>query len=109
MGGRKDCFLSSRIVFLADGIDEVGIVGERVVEAHEAVAGCVEAAGDDVEMVDFIASEEQGEADVPVCLLAAAEDCDVVDGLALFEEHGGGERGAESGDFFGVDEAGGAA
>lgn len=88
VGGREDSFLRPRIVLLADGVDEVGIVGERVVEAHEASSSSVEAAGDDVEVVNLVASQEQSQADVPVCLLAAAEDCDVVDGLSLFEEHG---------------------
>lgn len=44
---------------------------------------------------------------MPVGLLSGAEDCDVVDGLSFLEQHGRGECGAEGGDFFGVDEAGG--
>lgn len=83
--GREDGLLRARVVLVADCIDVGGVVGEGVVEAHDAVAGGVEGARDDVEVVDFVAAKEQGEADVPVCLLAAAEDCDVVDGLAFFE------------------------
>jgi len=106
--GRENGLLRAGVVFGADGIDIVRVVGDRVVEAHEAVAGGVEGAGDDVEVVDLVATQEQGEADVPVGLLAGAEDRDVVDGLAFLEQHGRGECCAESGDFFGVDEAGGA-
>ena len=88
MGRRENRLLCARVVLLAQWIDVRRVIREWVVQAHDAVAGGVEGASDDVEVVDFVAAKKKRQADVPVCLLATAEDCDVVDRLALFKEHG---------------------
>lgn len=71
--------------------------------------GAVEAAVDDVDVGDVRTAEEEGQPEVPVGLFAAAEDGDGVHVLSLLEDDGGGEGGAEGGQFFGVDEADGEA
>lgn len=88
-------------------VDEIWVVGLRVVEAHHELASRFEIAGYDIDVVDFVGAEEESQADVPVGLFAGAEDGYIVDGMALFEKHGRGQSCAESGDFFGVDKAGG--
>ena len=54
--GGENGLLCAGVVFGADGVDVVWVVGDWVVEAHEAVAGRVEGAGDDVEVVDLVAA-----------------------------------------------------
>lgn len=55
-------------------------------------------------MVDFGPAQHEGEADVPFCLQAGAEDGDGVDVGAAVEDDGCCERGAEGCHFFRVEE-----
>lgn len=68
------------------------------VDGFHQLAGALEAAVDDVDVVDIPAAEEEGEADVPEGLEAGAENADGVDGGAAGEDCGGGEGGAEGGE-----------
>lgn len=82
---------------------ELGGLLVWAVQALEEVVNAFEVAVDDVEVVNIRAAQEQGESDVPVGLLACAEDDDVVDVVPFLKQHGACEGGAEGGDFFGVD------
>lgn len=77
-------------------------VGVGAVELGEELVRALEVAVDDVEVVDVGAAEEESESDVPVGLLACAEDGYVVDVAPFLEEHDACEGGAEGGDFLGV-------
>lgn len=81
----------------------------RLVECLEESVDALEVAIYDVQMVDFVAAQEEGESDMPVGLLACTKYNDVVDVVALLEEHGAGEGSAEGGDLFGVDQSSGVA
>lgn len=89
MAWREDVLFRLAVVFLPDVVDEVGVVGLWVVESHDAFPGALEVARDDVQVVDLVRSEEHGKSDVPVGLLACAEDGEVVHRLALLEKHRG--------------------
>ena len=66
--------------------------------------GAGEGPVDDVDVVDGVTAEDEGQADVPGCLFAGAEDGDGVDVGAAREDHGRGEGGAEGGQLFCCDE-----
>lgn len=75
-----------------------------VVELLEESVDAAEVAVYDVEVVDVWASEEEGQAYVPVGLFACAEDDDVVNVLPLLKQHCAREGGAESSYLFGVEQ-----
>ena len=75
-----------------------GVPGGRSVDLFHEGAGALEVAVNDVDVVDFVAAEEEGEADVPEGLEAGAEDADGVDVGAAGEDEGCGEGGAEGGE-----------
>ena len=107
-------FFEQALVFAVFGADDAeGEFGDGVAEGfpiwrgvegvHEGF-GAGEGTVYDVYVVDFCTAEHQGETDVPFCLFAGAEDGDGVDVGAALEDDGGGEGGAEGGDFFGSEE-----
>jgi hypothetical protein len=55
--GRQDCLLRARVVFFAERVDVRRVIGQGVVESHDAVAGGVEGPSDNVEVMDFVAAE----------------------------------------------------
>ena len=65
------------------------VVFEGVEKGADHPARALEVAIDDVDVVDVIRTEEDGEPDVPVCLLARAEDSDIVHRVTFLEDHDG--------------------
>lgn len=118
--GFPNILFQQALVFAVFGADDTeGEFGDRLAEGfpvrggvevvHEG-SGAGEGAVDDVDVVDVVAAEHEGEADVPFCLFAGAEDGDGVDVCAAVEYYGCGEGGAEGGELFGGEEGvGGAA
>ena len=89
MAWREDVLFRLAVVLFPDVVDEIGVVGLWIVESHDAFPGALEVARYDVQVVNLVRPEEHGQSDVPVGLLACAEDSEVVDRLAFFEKHGG--------------------
>jgi len=87
---REEVGFHLAVVATAYGVHVARVVRLGVVEPKDAGAGGFEIPRDDVEVVDLAWAEQHGQTDVPVGLLAGAEDGEVVDGGAFFEEHGGG-------------------
>lgn len=75
----EDVLFRLAVVFFPDVVDEVGVVGLGIVQPHDAFPGALEVARYDIQVVNLVWAEEHGESDVPVGLLACAEDGEVVD------------------------------
>jgi hypothetical protein len=76
----------------------------RIVQLRQQTMHAIEVAIDNVQVMYFLATQQKRKANVPIRLLSGAKDDDVVHVLALLEEHGGCEGGAEGCDFFGVEQ-----
>lgn len=63
-----------------------GVPGRGGVDLFHEAAGALEVAVDDVDVVDFVAAEEEGQTDVPKGLEAGAENADGVDVCAAGED-----------------------
>lgn len=108
----------ARVLAVARGEQAEGGVGPALallggegdaVEALEQVAGAGEPAVDDVDVADGGAPQHEGEADVPVGLLAGAEGREGVHAVAAGDEAGRGQGGAEGRKGGGVQDADGLA